>query len=461
MKAPGVRAPSSRIRTSSVALGLTLAGVLATGGPGGEAAAEARLRTALVLPFQTLDLGRDERWLGDGVRESVLLGLAQVPQLIPVDRQRVARLPQPEAWDDAAAAAAGRAVRADVVLYGELRRNGGELVLQPKLAELRGERVDRTALDSVTVPEGALLLRLADVPVAFVRALKLPLSDADAARVRRLAAPTTVPRAFEAYVRGQVAAGRGGKEAHETAVEHLARAMELDPQFVAAVYALGVAHQGLGNRWKAAAQFRAASQLDPTAPEPLKALGDLFLTGPRRLFNEAVEAYSKAIELRPFFAEAHVGLGDARAAKGDVDGAIAAYQKALVHNPLNPRVHVSLGKIYYSEKSLYYESVNAYKRAIDLDPRHVEARMGLAEVYEDKGLYDEAVAEYRTVVAQDPRHTGALYNLALVYEKVDPKEAIVLWERYIELAGSLPSEKDWVDVAKLHLRKLKSQHGGQ
>jgi len=46
-----------------------------------------------------------------------------------------------------------------------------------------------------------------------------------------------------------------------------------------------------------------------------------------------------------------------------------------------------------------------------------------------------------------------------VYEKVDPKEAINLWERYISLAGSQPSEKDWVDVARLHLKKLKQQQG--
>jgi len=48
-------------------------------------------------------------------------------------------------------------------------------------------------------------------------------------------------------------------------------------------------------------------------------------------------------------------------------------------------------------------------------------------------------------------------KLALVYEKVDPKEAVNLWERYIGLAGSQPSEKDWVDVARLHLKKLKQQ----
>ena len=68
-----------------------------------------------------------------------------------------------------------------------------------------------------------------------------------------------------------------------------------------------------------------------------------------------------------------------------------------------------------------------------------------------------AIGEYRKVVELDAKNSGALYNLALVYERVDPKESIVLWECYIQLAGPQPTEKDWVDVAKLHLRKLKSQ----
>jgi tetratricopeptide (TPR) repeat protein len=83
--------------------------------------------------------------------------------------------------------------------------------------------------------------------------------------------------------------------------------------------------------------------------------------------------------------------------------------------------------------------------------------MGLGEVYEDKGLYKEAIEEYRRVIDLDGKHTGAMYNLALVYEKVDPRESMTLWEQYIALASQLPSEKDWVDVARQHLRKLKSQ----
>jgi tetratricopeptide (TPR) repeat protein len=423
------------------------------------AEAATKPRAVLVLPFAAVDLTRDEQWLGEAVAQSLMLGLSQAPALVQVDRARLKQVAQPERWDDQATAAAAKALHADVAMYGEVRRTGPELVIQPRYLELRGDRPEHVALDVVTIPEGALMERLRGIPLAYVHALKVPLSDSEAARVQKWASPTTSARAFESYVRGCLAWYRGNQEGNEAALERLGKATEIDPQFVVAQYALGVVHQSLGNRWKAAAQFRASTQLDPTYPEPYKALGDLFLTAPRRLFDQALEAYTKALEIRPFYADAYVGLGDAKAAKSDVDGAVAAYQKALSFNPINAKVHVSLGKLYYSEKGLYYESVQAYKKAIDLDPGYLEAHLGLAEVYEDKGLYQEAIGEYKKVVEADAKNTGALYSLAVVYEKVDAKEAVTLWERYIELAESLPSEKDWVDVAKLHLRKLKSQLG--
>ena len=423
--------------------------------PGAEAAVKAR--TVLILPYATPDIGREEQWIGEGIAQSLTVALVQMPSLIQIDRERLKRIARPEAWDDQAALAAARVVGADVAIYGEVRRAGTDLSISPRYVELKGDKSDRGAMDPIAVADGALMERLRLLPVAYARALKVTLSESELARAQKWASPTTSLRAYEAFVRGQEAAYRGGQDGNEAAVELLGKAIEVDPQFVLAQYTLGAVHQNLGNRWKAAAQFRASTQLDAAYPEPYKALGDLFLSAPRRLFDQAIEAYAKALEIRPFYADAYVGLGDAKAAKGDIDGAVVAYQKALGYNPLNAKVHVSLGKLYYSEKGQYYESVQAYKKAIDLDGTFLEARMGLAEVYEDKGLYQEAIGEYRKVVEADGKNTGALYNLALVYEKVDAKESIALWERYIALAGPLPSEKDWVDVAKLHLRKLKNQ----
>ena len=434
---------------------LVLAGLLPLGAALPASGQARPPRAVVILPFDASALEQEERWIGEGIAQVLALGLAQHPGFVQVERARLRAIGTPGAWGDAGALQAVRTARADAALYGRLERRQGQLVLLPHALQAKGG--EPGGLEPVSVPAGELLARLAGLPVAYARALGVPVTDTEAARIERAAHPTRSLRAFEFYARGQAAALHGGQQENEAAVDLLARAIEADAQFVVAHYALGVVHQALGNRWKAAAQFRASTQLDAAYPEPFKALGDLFLSAPRRLFDQAVEAYGKAIELRPFYADAHVGLGDARAAKSDVDGAVAAYRKALVHNPVNPRVHLSLGKIYYTEKGLYYESVNAYKRAIELDPGSVEARMGLGEVYEDKGLYKEAIEEYRKVIDLDAKHTGALYNLALVFEKVDPREAIAQWERYIQLASQLPAEKDWVDVARQHLRKLRNQ----
>jgi tetratricopeptide (TPR) repeat protein len=418
-----------------------------------------KARTVVILPFDASAVDRDDQWIGEGAAQVIALGLAQHPAFVQIDRSRVrVAAGRPELWGEPVVLQAARALKADAALYGVITRQNAEFVVQPRVVDLKaGAGEQPVTLEPVTAGEGEILTRLASLPVAYARTLKVPLAETEIRRIERASLPTKSFKAFELFSRAQVAAAKGGQEANETAVDLLSRAIEADANFVVAQYTLGAVHQALGNRWKAAAQFRASTQLDPMYPEPYKALGDLFLAAPRRLFDQAVEAYQKAIDLRPFYADAHVGLGDARAAKGDIDQAITSYQKALTYNTVNPRVHMSLGKIYYSEKGLYYESVQAYKRAIDLDGQSVEARMGLGEVYEDKGLYKEAVEEYRKVIELDGKHTGAMYNLAMVYEKTDPKEAIAQWERYITLASQLPNEKDWVDVARQHLRKLKNQ----
>jgi tetratricopeptide (TPR) repeat protein len=436
---------------------LGLLALLLAVGLGPPTTAAVKPRVVVVVPFDASALDRDTQWLGEAAAQIVTLGLGQHPAFILLDRSRLRSFGQPEVWGESVVAQAARTLKADAAVYGSISHKGTELTIEPRLLEVKPSAVDGVALEPLAIPDGDLLARVPALPVAYARTLKVPLTPVEQKRIEKAAQPTQSMRALELYSRAHIAMLKGGQDGNESAVDLLSRAIEADPNFVVAQYTLGTVHQALGNRWKAAAQFRASTQLDAQYPEPYKALGDLFLAAPRRLYDQAVEAYGKAIELRPFYAEAHVGLGDARAAKGEVDAAIAAYQKALTFNPVNPRVHMSLGKIYYSEKNLYYESVTAYKKAIELDPVSVDAHMGLGEVYEDKGLYKEAIDEYRRVIEADGKHTGALYNLAVVYEKVDPKEAIVQWERYIAVASGLPSEKDWVDVARQHLKKLRGQ----
>ena len=136
---------------------------------------------------------------------------------------------------------------------------------------------------------------------------------------------------------------------------------------------LGRVHATLGSRWKAAAQYRAVTILDRSIAETYSALGDLFLIQPRMLFDQAIEAYSWAINLRPFYADAHVGLGDARVAKGTIDTAIAAYQKASTLDPFHARPLLRLGQIY-AAAGRCGDALTAYARALEIDPGSTEAQ---------------------------------------------------------------------------------------
>ncbi|MBI2879459.1 MAG: tetratricopeptide repeat protein [Candidatus Rokubacteria bacterium] len=429
----------------------------------GAGTGEAKARPLLVLPFQATSPGGGDDWIGEGLAESLILAFRSHPAFLPVDRARVRQAIRAAGEDpegplpERTVLAVARSVRAESVLLGEYRREGGSLTVVPRHLEVRTGGAEARSGEPLQGSLDRWKALQGDLVRYYLKALKVAGKPEEVQRLAETAGLTANLTAFEAFVKGRRAYLRGSQSGYEGAVELFGRAAELDPGFALAHFELGQAHLALGNRWKAAAQFRAASQFDPASPEPFKALGDLFMSSPRRLYEQAIEAYRRAIGLRPHYAEAYVGLGDARAAKGDYEAAIAEYQKALDFDPLNARVHFSLGRIYYGEKGLYYEAVAAYKKAIELDPYFLEARMGLGEVYEDKGLYLDAIAEYRKVVELDARHTGALYNLALVHEKVDPGEAIAHWERYIAVASQLPSEKDWVDVARQHLKKLKSR----
>jgi tetratricopeptide (TPR) repeat protein len=442
-----------RLRGPMVALLVGAAVWAALGG-----AAWAKPRPVLILPYQATET---DPWLGEAIAETLLVAAQGTPALLPIDRSRAIQALRGGSAESAPAdrspLALARAVRAELVFLGDYQRTPSDgITITPKLLDVKTGQTQ--ALDPIRGPSDKLIETQATVIQAYVKALNLGLKQDEIDHLVAAAKPTTNLTAFEAFAKGRRSALAGTQEGNEGAAELLARAVEVDPTFALAHYHLGAVHLTLGNRWKAAAQFRAATQVDANIPEPYKALGDLFLSSPRRLFEQAIEAYQRAITIRPHYADAHVGLGDAKAAKGENEAAIAHYQKALSLDPLNGRVQFALGKIYYTEKGLYYEAVTAYKKAIELEPSFLDARMGLGEIYEEKGLYKDAVAEYKKVIELEPKHTAAHYNLALAYEKLDPREAIAQWDRYIGIASTVATEKEWVDVARQHLKKLRDKY---
>jgi tetratricopeptide (TPR) repeat protein len=350
-----------------------------------------------------------------------------------------------------------RDLRVRGLIAGTYVLDGDAVKIQARFADAAG--AGRVIQDEpITGPANEFLTASARILKHALRQFQVRPTEADNQRLETAFSPGSGSLdAYVLYARATWEQGLGTKDGHERAVAMLSKALEADQNFAQARVALGKSLYATNNRWKASGEFRKALQLNPKLAEAHKLLGDMLVTSPRRLYDQAAQAYQAALEVWPDYAEARVGLGDARQAKGQFDEAIAEYKKALIVEPANARVYLGLGKIYYNEKQLYHEAVAAYQQAIALDPKLLDAHMSLGELYEEKGLYDQAVARYSHVLSLEPKHAGATYGLALAYEKVDVKKAIEQWERYIELASSLPSEKDWVDIAKKHLAKLRRE----
>jgi tetratricopeptide (TPR) repeat protein len=432
-----------------------------------EAEASPTRPLVLLVPF-TGPAEASDPLVGEGLMDLLAWGIGRTFGLqLTEPRAVTAALEARQAsWGDpirpAVAVEVARGLGAAGALLGTLRLEEERLTLGATFLDVRGADVREETFPAAAVPwseSSRMLERMARGLAKFLGANLGPSSERRLSQAFQRPPPT--PGALRRYAAGRAALRAGTPEGLEQAAEAFAQAGEIDPAFALAFFRQGEAHEAASSRWRAAGAYRRAIHVDPVFAEAYKALGDLLAKSPRRLYEQAVDAYGKAVESDPDYADAYVGLGDALSAMGRFDEAVREYRRGLGIDPLNPRVHYSLARILYTEKGLYHEAVEAYQRALGIEPGFVEAHIGLGDLYEEKGLYQEAIATYRKALALKPKHPGALYALALAYEKVSPKEAVARWEEYITVASELPGEKEWIDIAEQHLKKMRQKAAEQ
>lgn len=99
---------------------------------------------------------------------------------------------------------------------------------------------------------------------------------------------------------------------------------------------------------------------------------------------------------------------------GDYEGAVEAFRRAVELDPDNEQAYVSLGSAYLRINRAA-EAARAFRRAIDLDPNDATAHLGLAQSHKLSGDPDSALAELQQTLELDPENADATYTLALVH----------------------------------------------
>ena len=134
-----------------------------------------------------------------------------------------------------------------------------------------------------------------------------------------------------------------------------------------------------------------------------------------------------------------------------IEEAIDAYRRAVDLNPYAAGAWVNLGTIHYRMR-MFLEAEQFYQRAIDADPKYPLAHFNLGNLYDEQGQTDKAESYYASALRLNSRYADAHFNLALLFErKGDLMRAVHHWKTYLKLDPS----SSWAQVARKQLEKLR------
>jgi lipoprotein NlpI/Leu/Phe-tRNA-protein transferase len=160
--------------------------------------------------------------------------------------------------------------------------------------------------------------------------------------------------------------------------------------------------------------------------------------------DEAIAAYTKAIELNPKNAMVFSNRGNVYNYKGLWDMAIRDYDKAIELDPKNAVTFNNRGTVY-SDKGLWDMAIRDYDKAIELDPKYAGSFSNRGNVYREKGLWDMAIRDHDKAIELDPKNAKAFNNRGIAYRdkglwdmairdfdkaiELDPKYAMAFYNR--------------------------------
>lgn len=133
----------------------------------------------------------------------------------------------------------------------------------------------------------------------------------------------------------------------------------------------------------------------------------------------------------------------------DMQAAAEAYRRALDLNPGHVDALNRLGMIAYEQGKLE-EATDYFHRAVRLHPRHAVSHFNLGSVLEEIGELELSRRQLRMAVQLDPGHADAHYNLAFVCDKAGAhSEARRHWRKYIDL----DPDSAWASYARERLTR--------
>ncbi len=231
----------------------------------------------------------------------------------------------------------------------------------------------------------------------------------------------------------------------------LREVLEEDPGIVDAHHTLGELYFQQGRLEEAVEAYSASIPLKPDDPYAYIFASDA-LVGLRRL-EEAEKTVRDGLELVGDNAQLYFLLGDVLRRQGELDDAIAAFQRCLELNPDGSSSRGGLAQVYFHLDR--FDDAESYARAaLELNDRLIGVHAVLAEIHDQRGEPAAAVREYLQELETVPEDVAAHFNLAMVYRKMGRED-----DEHRQLQRVLELDTDFAQ-GNLFMARLMLRRGG-
>jgi len=350
------------------------------------------------MPFVNETGNADLEYLSDGMSETLINGLSQIPNLKVKARSSVFRYKGKEL--DPKKIAADLNVQA--ILTGRITERDDQLTLSLELVDASNENVlwsqqyNRKQSDVVTLQS--------EIARDVSSKLQSKLSGADAAKVAK--AYTTNPEAYQLYLKGKFYWNKRTGDSLKQAVGFYQQAIEKDPNYALAYSGLAETYvlfssydvaPGADSMPQAKAAALRALEIDDSLAEAHTALG-FYLSNYEWDRVGSEKEYRRAIELKPNYATAHHWFGADLSNLKRFDESLAEMRRAEELDPLSPIIGTNLGDTLVLAHR-YDEAIAQFKRVLIRNPNFEYGHLALSRAYGSKGMYEEAITEARKALA--------------------------------------------------------------
>ena len=355
---------------------------------------KAGITSIAVLPFANETGDPNAEYLSDGISESLINSLSQLPGVRVIARSSAFKYKGREVDLKEVAKALG----VEAILTGRVTQRGENLSISVELVnasdktQMWGEQYDRKMSDLLAIQR--------EIASEIVEKLKPKVSGEEKRAAKHY---TESNEAYQLYLKGRFHWNKRTAEALKKSIEYFNQAIDKDPRFALAYAGLADSYVVPGNRLppreampKAKAAAMRALELDDTLAEAHASLGRVFAAYDWDWPN-AEKEYKRAIELNPRYATAHQWYGGYLSVMGRSNEAIAERKRAVELEPLSLVINFELGLAFYYDRD-YDRAIEQFQKTLELDQNFAPPHNFLPAAYEQKGMYSEAIAEFKKAI---------------------------------------------------------------